>query len=193
MVNKTFFNFIVWYFKYTNDNLYKKPKSGRYITKKERLGLVISAYLLFFSSWLVLFLEIKGNYLLFCIPNIIYIVLLFLTRFSLIYYMILYLKSKKINRSLNDKVIIEECILYKCSEDFRNVINQYFKIVNVRGTIFTMKYYLFYKSKNVNSKSYKKYSILKLKSNKIYLNGEKISNKRLINISEFDDLLSNLK
>ena len=107
--------------------------------------------------------------------------------------MILYLKSKKINRSLNDKVIIEECILYKCSEDFRNVINQYFKIVNVRGTIFTMKYYLFYKSKNVNSKSYKKYSILKLKSNKIYLNGEKISNKRLINISEFDDLLSNLK
>lgn len=192
MENKTFFNFIKWYFKFISDKFYEIPSNTSlpYITKKERLGLVIAAYLIFISSWFILFLEINGKYFLFSIPIIIFIVLLCLTRFSFTYYFILYKKSKKINRSINDKVIIEECMLYKVSKKIRNVINQYYKIIDVRGTIFSLKYYLFDRTKNNNSNSRKKYIILKIKSNKIYLNGKKISNKRLINTSELNNLFS---
>lgn len=190
MENKTFFNFIKWYFKFISDKFYETPSntSLHYITKKERLGLVITAYLIFISSWFILFLEINAKYFLFSILIIIFIVLLCLTRFSFTYYFILYKKSKNINRSINDKVIIEECMLYKVSEKIRNVINQYYKIIDVRGTIFSLKYYLFDRTKKNNSNSRKKYDIIKIKSNKIYLNGKKISNKRLINTSELNNL-----
>lgn len=190
MENKTFFNFVKWYFKFTSDKFYEIPNSGRYITKKERLGLVIAAYLIFISSWFIFFLEINGKYFLISIPIIIFSILLCLTRFSFTYYFILYKKFKNINRSINDKVIIEECMLYKVSKKIRNVINQYYKIIDVRGTIFSLKYYLFDRTKKNDSNSRKKYIILKIKSNKIYLNGKKISNKRLINTSELNNLFS---
>ena len=81
-------------------------------------------------------------------------------------------------------------MLYKVSEKVRNVINHYYKIIDVRGTIFSLKYYLFDRTKKNNSNSRKKYIILKIKSNKIYLNGKKISNKRLINTSELNNVFS---
>lgn len=192
MENKTFFNFVKWYFKFIGDKFYVIPvnTSLHYITKKERLGLVVAAYLLFIASLSVLFLQMTGKVWLFLFIMIIPIVLLCLTRFSFTYYLILYKKSKKINRSINDKVIIEECMLYKVSKKIRNVINQYYKIIDVKGTIFSLKYYLFDRTKNNNSNSRKKYIILKITSNKIYLNGKKISNKRLINTSELNNLFS---
>lgn len=192
MENKTFFNFMKWYFKFISDKFYVIPvnTSLHYITKKERLGLVVAAYLIFVASWSVLLLQTTGKIWLFLSIMIIPFVLLCLTRFSFTYYFILYKKSKKINRSINDKVIIEECMLYKASKKIRNVINQYYKIIDVTGTIFSLKYYLFDRTKNNNSNSRKKYIILKIKSNKIYLNGKKISNKRLINTSELNNLLS---
>lgn len=192
MENKTFFNFMKWYFKFISDKFYVIPvnTSLHYITKKERLGLVVAAYLIFVASWSVLLLQTTGKIWLFLSIMIIPFVLLRLTRFSFTYYFILYKKSKKINRSINDKVIIEECMLYKVSKKIRNVINQYYKIIDVTGTIFSLKYYLFDRTKNNNSNSRKKYIILKIKSNKIYLNGKKISNKRLINTSELNNLFS---
>ena len=192
MENKTFFNFMKWYFKFISDKFYVIPvnTSLHYITKKERLGLVVAAYLIFVASWSVLLLQTTGKIWLFLSIMIIPFVLLRLTRFSFTYYFILYKKSKKINRSINDKVIIEECMLYKTSKKIRNVINQYYKIIDVTGTIFSLKYYLFDRTKNNNSNSRKKYIILKIKSNKIYLNGKKISNKRLINTSELNNLFS---
>ncbi len=192
MENKTFFNFMKWYFKFISDKFYVIPvnTSLHYITKKERLGLVVAAYLIFVASWSVLLLQTTGKIWLFLSIMIIPFVLLRLTRFSFTYYFILYKKSKKINRSINDKVIIEECMLYKASKKIRNVINQYYKIIDVTGTIFSLKYYLFDRTKNNNSNSRKKYIILKIKSNKIYLNGKKISNKRLINTSELNNLFS---
>ena len=192
MENKTFFNFMKWYFKFISDKFYVIPvnTSLHYITKKERLGLVVAAYLIFVASWSVLLLQTTGKIWLFLSIMIIPFVLLRLTRFSFTYYFILYKKSKKINRSINDKAIIEECMLYKASKKIRNVINQYYKIIDVTGTIFSLKYYLFDRTKNNNSNSRKKYIILKIKSNKIYLNGKKISNKRLINTSELNNLLS---
>lgn len=192
MENKNFFNFMKWYFKFISDKFYVIPvnTSLHYITKKERLGLVVAAYLIFVASWSVLLLQTTGKIWLFLSIMIIPFVLLCLTRFSFTYYFILYKKSKKINRSINDKVIIEECMLYKASKKIRNVINQYYKIIDVTGTIFSLKYYLFDRTKNNNSNSRKKYIILKIKSNKIYLNGKKISNKRLINTSELNNLLS---
>ena len=192
MENKTFFNFMKWYFKFISDKFYVIPvnTSLHYITKKERLGLVVAAYLIFVASWSVLLLQTTGKIWLFLSIMIIPFVLLRLTRFSFTYYFILYKKSKKINRSINDKAIIEECMLYKASKKIRNVINQYYKIIDVTGTIFSLKYYLFDRTKNNNSNSRKKYIILKIKSNKIYLNGKKISNKRLINTSEVNNLLS---
>lgn len=190
MENKNFFNFMKWYFKFISDKFYVIPvnTSLHYITKKERLGLVVAAYLIFVASWSVLLLQTTGKIWLFLSIMIIPFVLLCLTRFSFTYYFILYKKSKKINRSINDKVIIEECMLYTVSKKIRNVINQYYKIIDVTGTIFSLKYYLFDRTKNNNSNSRKKYIILKIKSNKIYLNGKKISNKRLINTSELNNL-----
>lgn len=192
MENKTFFNFMKWYFKFISDKFYVIPvnTSLHYITKKERLVLVVAAYLIFVASWSILLLQITGKVWLFFSIMIIPFVLLCLTRFSFTYYFILYKKSKKINRSINDKVIIEECMLYKASKKIRNVIHQYYKIIDVRGTIFSLKYYLFDRTKNNNSNSRKKYIILKIKSNKIYLNGKKISNKRLINTLELNNLFS---
>lgn len=192
MENKTFFNFMKWYFKFISDKFYVIPvnTSLHYITKKERLGLVVAAYLIFVASWSVLLLQTTGKIWIFLSIMIIPFVLLCLTRFSFTYYFILYKKSKKINRSINDKAIIEECMLYKASKKIRNVINQYYKIIDVTGTIFSLKYYLFDRTKNNNCNSRKKYIILKIKSNKIYLNGKKISNKRLINTSELNNLLS---
>lgn len=188
MNEQRFFKFVKWYFNFTSEKFYGRPSNATmfYISKKERLVAIFMAYLLFFVSWSILFLKINGIFFIFLADIIVFITLLCLTRFSISYYILLFYKIHKKNRSINDRAIVEECIFYNFSKQIRNAILKYYKIADVRGNIFYLKYFLTVKNGNRNIK---KYITLKITSNKIYLNNDKISTVRLNDICDFEELI----
>jgi len=191
MENQSFSTFIKWHFNLINDKFYSKSSNAtRFnISKNERLIAIVVAYIIFVASWSLLFVPIKGNYVFFIMANIIFVALLFMSRFSLLYYLFIFNKYSKINRSLNDRVIVDECILYKTSNRIRQAISVKYKIIEVKGNISCLKFIL----KNRSSHKHNDFIVLKITSNKIRLNGEVISKKRLSDVIELEDLLKNNK
>ncbi len=189
MKNENFACFIKWYFNFTSEKFFIKPVIGSYITKKERIFLIPTAYLLLISSGFIFFLDENYKYFLFCILIYFSFSSLHSAKFSLIFYFVLYLKSKKKYDSINDRILIEEGMIYKTYQKFRNVINQYYKIIRVKGTMFSLKYVLVLRETINYNKTNNKKTILKITSNKIFLNRKKISNKKITTLLELNNLL----
>ena len=187
MQNQNYFSFVKWYFNFTTKRDFPK-KSMRYaVSQKERLPAVIFAYLLFVASLVILFLPFKGSLLLSASIIFIALIELFLCEFGFLRYAILYKKSKNTNRSLNDKIIIQEGLLHKLLKDVRYSLMKYYKIWNTKGSIFSVKYYLISRKKEDKNKDF----ILKIKPKKITINKTVISNKSLANLDEFKELIKN--
>ena len=182
MTNYTFFKFVVWYFNYISDLHYCKPNNGRiYISKKERPVCVVFSYICF----LMVFILIPINFD-FIIPVSVCLILtgmilLLMSRFSLIYYLILYGQYKDRNKNLNSKIIFDECALFVINKDISTILSKKYKLLDVKRNILFVKYILIDK----NGKIVK----LKVKSNLIYLNKKKICNVTLKNKYELEVLI----
>ena len=190
MKDYTFFEFVKWHFKLSTDMFFVEPderKRGT-IGKNERLPLIIIAYLVFVCSCSLLFLQINGIVWLFALIMIIPVTSSFVTRFSILYYILLYAKYKTLSRSINDKAIVSEFVLYKTEKSVWSTISKYHKIAYTTGNIFCLKYVLRDRS---DKKSSKKFYILKITPRKIILNHKVISTKKILEITELDELLKN--
>ena len=185
MNNQNFFTFIKWYFNMTTKKRFPEKSMRFSVSQKERLPEVIFAYLLFIASWGLLFWSSPLNIFYLICANFIVLLCLILTRFGFIYYAILYKRSKHINRSLNDKIILEEHLLLKLSKEVRYMLTKYYKVFDSKGNIFYIKYYL------ANRKKGHKDIVLKITSNKVCLNKTVISNQRLNHIDELEELIKN--
>lgn len=190
MKDYTFFEFVKWHFKLSTDMFFVESYESTRgtISKRERLPLIIIAYLVFVSSWSLLFLQINGIVWLFALIMIIPPLFLCVTRFSILNYIILYSKYKTLSHSINDKAIVSEFVFYKTEKSVWSTISKYHKIVYTTGNIFCLKYVLLDRSDN---KSSKKFYILKITPRKIILNHNVISTKKILDIPELDELLKN--
>ena len=150
---KKFINFIKWYFKYTNDKFYydSNVSSNFHIKRKERLPVVFISYLILIISLVLLFVLIHGFHWFSIFGIIISLGFLYLSRFSIIYYFILYKKYIIKDKSLNDRIIVEEFIMNDLCKDVRRIISDYYRIIDVKGNIFSLKYKLI-KRKDKNKK-----------------------------------------
>jgi hypothetical protein len=108
-------------------------------------------------------------------------ILLLMSRFSLIYYFILYKKYIDRNKNLNSKIIFDECALFVINKDISAILSKNYKLHDVKRNILFVKYILIDK----NGKIVK----LKIKSNLIYLNKKKICNVPLKNKYELEALI----
>lgn len=182
---KKFLNFIKWYFKYTNDKFYydSNVSSNFYIKRKERLPVVFISYLILIISLVLLFVPIHGFHWFSIFGIIISLGFLYLCRFSIIYYLTIYKKYIKKDKTLNNRTIVEEFIMYDLSKDVRRLISDYYRIIDVKGNIFSLKYKLI-KRKDKN----KKIITLKITSKKICLGKIKIA-KTILNIEDLRKIL----
>lgn len=173
MCKNNFWAFLKWYFKYTTKEFFDNSNSNTpsYVGNKERLPFIIISYLIFITSFVILFIHIKGIYWFSIFGFIISIGFLFLCRFSTIYYLFIFFKIVRNNNLFNKKIIFEECILHKLNKKLRRSISNYYKIVDSKGNALVFKIYLQERNKGKNNKKEK---ILKIKSNKIIFNGKKI-------------------
>jgi len=187
MDNQSFLAFVKWYFDLVSDKFYGRASNAtRFnISKKERLIAIVVGYCIFIGSGMLLFVQIDGNYILFIMAILISVILLFMGRFSLLYYILIYNKCKKFNRSLNDRVIIEESIQYKTSNRIRQAISRHYKIIDLKGSLVSLRFIL----KNKSGNELNNIIVLKITSNKIILNNKVISEKRLNDVNEFEELI----
>jgi hypothetical protein len=182
MTNYNFFKFVRWYFKYISDLHYCKPNNGRlYISKKERPFCVAFSYICFLTIFILI--PFNFDYIVpvsFCLI-LTGMILLLMSRFSLIYYFILYKKYIDRNKNLNSKIIYDECALFVINKDISAILSKNYKLHDVKRNILFVKYILIDK----NGKIVK----LKVKSNLIYLNKKKICNVPLKNKYELEALI----
>ncbi len=195
MIKKGFCGFIKYYFDYTNNKLYDNNKSNiiyRDIKRKERLFVVIVSYVLLIISCSSLFFsEMASNgYYLFSIIGIaVSGLMLLLCRFSFTYYLLIYRRFLLSNNSINNKVIVDECIYLQPNRDVRKVILDRYKIIDVKGSVFSVKYYIIDKAKN--NKNFKnKHFVLKITPTKIFINGKIIFSEKLLDLSDLADYIS---
>lgn len=189
MTKDNFWAFLKWYFKYTTKKFFDHSNSNRpsYVGNRERLPAIIISYLVFIGSFVILFIPINGINYLSVFGIIISIGFLCLCRFSIIYYFILYKKYINKDKNLNDRIIVEEFIMYDLCKDVRRLISDYYRIVDVAGNIFCLKFKL-RERKNKSAKII----TLKILPRKIYFDKIKIA-ERISDISILAKILENLK
>lgn len=189
---KSFLRFIKWYFRFTGEKTFTdsapKIRSVSHVRKKERLYVIIFAYLLTIVS-VLLFLTIPyPRYLLAVALLLTAIGCLSLCQFSLIYYFILYTRYSCKDMSINDSIIVDECILLNPANNIRKIISNIFHVVDVRGNIFALKFDLSGKKKRTKLA---KNDIITLtfKPNAVLLNGKKAFAGKLLDLSDLEELL----
>lgn len=64
MSKNNFWAFLKWYFKYTTKEFFDNSNSNTpsYVGNKERLPFIIISYLIFITSFVILFIHINGIY-----------------------------------------------------------------------------------------------------------------------------------
>jgi hypothetical protein len=162
------------------------------VRKKERLPIVIFAYLLMSASALLFLVSPLPGYLLSIALLLTAIGFLSMCRFSLIYYCLLYSKYSARNASVNDKIIFDECVLMESNNDIRKLISKYYRVVDVRGNIYALKFDLADKTKKRSNRvklSSKDIVTLKFNPNAIFLDKKKIYAGKLINLSDLEEIL----
>ena len=188
----SFLCFVKWYFKYTRDKRFcdERPaiQNMKYIRKSERLFVVIFAYFLMVLSPCFLLIPVRANYWLLIFGEIISIILLAVCEFSFLYYFFVYVRFTKREVSINDRAIAEEIILQEVAKDVRKTISKHYRILEVRGNIFVLKYYLtkLGKRKGITRKDIR---VLKIKPQGMVLDGKKIFCGKMQEIATLDSCL----
>ena len=183
-------SFLKWFFVFVGDQCFDNIPSRFTIRKKDRLPVVIVAYFIMILSLIFLFIGKNGlNY--YCALVLIISSALFLygCRFSFLYYFIAYIRFYNKDSSINDKIIFEHCVIYSYPTDVTKTISKYFKIVEMKGSIFTLKFYLGARSKRRRKETNFKTIILKITPNKIYFDGKKIFENKLFDMSDLEKIL----
>ena len=193
---KGFLCFVKWYFDYIGqkrfDNSAPKIQTVIEAKRNERLLFVIISYFLIMAALLLMLMIPPHGYLLSFGLLIAAIGLLSLCRFGLIYYFFLYVRYHHKNTSINDDLIVYECILLDSTNEIRKLICKYFRVVEVKGNIFTLKFYLADKAKKRSDRvklSRKDIVTLKIKPNAVIFDKQKIHTGKLLNLSDFEKML----
>lgn len=187
-----YFYFAKWYFDYLGkirfDDAPAKIHTATKVRRKERLSIVIFAYLLMVAS-VLLALILPSGFLISIALLLLAIVLLAMCRFSFLYYYLAYVKYRNRNASVNDRAIVEECILLNPKNDIRNTISKYYRLIDVRGNIFALKYDLVEKTKKYKRLSNKDISVLKITPNKMVFKKKEVFSSNITDLSELDRFL----
>ena len=196
MKENDFWGFLKYYFDYTSNKLYDNNKYNiiyRDVKRNERLFAVLVSYILLILSFSSLFfskITSNGYYWFSIIGIAIAVVILLLCRFSFIYYLLIYMRFLSSNNSINNQIIVDECIYLQPNRDVRKIILNRYKIIDVKGSIFSVKYHIINKAKN--NKDFKnKYIVLKITPTKVFINGKIIFSKKMLDLSELADHISN--
>lgn len=189
-----FWSFVKWYFDYIGEKCFDDSPPVIHtvikVTKKERLSIIIIAYLLMLISLLLLLTS--PSYLLSIAMMIATISLLYSCQFSVIYYFLIYVRYKNRDISINDRIIVDECILFDPTSDIRKIISRYFRIVDVRGSIWTLTFLLARKTQKLNKRiklSPKDIVTLKFRPNAILFDNRKIYTGKLFDSSDLAHIL----
>ena len=196
-MKKDFCGFIKFYFNYTSNKLYDNDApiiNHRYIKRSERLFTVLLSYILLTLSCLSLLFNIftsNGYYWVSMMGIAISVVLLIVCRFSFIYYLLIYLRVLASNNSINSQIIADECIYLRLHKDVRKIILTRYKIIDVRGGVFSVRYYLIDRSKakkNIKTECV----VLKISPTKVFLNGRTVLSEKMQDLSGLANHISNV-
>lgn len=194
---KDFFRFVMWYFDYIGqkcfDNSAPMIQTVIKVRQNERLPFVVIAYLLMMVSLLLAILH-PARFLLSIAIMIVAIGLLSLCRFSLIYYFFLYVRYCNENTSINDRLIVYECILLDPTNEIRKMIASHFRIVDVRGNIFALKFLLSDKRKrNKRKLSKNDMFIIEFKPNAVLLDKKEVYVGKLHDLVDLEKLMCKIQ
>ena len=194
---KDYLHFVEWYFDYIGnvcfDNSSPMIQTVIKVRRNERLPVIIIAYMTIMASILLAILR-SASFLLSIAMMIVAMGVLLLCRFSFIYYFFLYVRYHNKNTSINDGIITYECILLDPTNEIRKMIARHFRIVDVRGNVFSLNFLLSDKIKRSKRKiSRKDIFVLTFKTNAILLDKKKLHTGKLHDLSDLERLLCDVQ
>lgn len=190
---KDYLFFVKWYFKLSTNKLFPRTGSRYLLGQKERLPLVVLGYVLLLINIVVALFHVDQGFWKYLFIGILELSsLLFVCRFSFIYYFFLY--SRFVHRvdSVNDRILVDEIVLLEPSEDVRRMISKNYRIIEVRGSIYAVKYYIVEKTKRYKKLSNRDLIILKITPKKILLNKKEVFSHKITDMSALEDCLQEM-
>ena len=188
-----YFYFVQWYYEYLGnavfDNALPKNSTAIKIGRKERLPVIVLAYLLLLASVVLFLLLPPPGVLLSAGLLFAAIVLLCMCRFGLFYYYLMYRRYRNRDHTVNDCAITEECILLNSKNVFRKTIEKHYRIIDIRGNIFAMKYHLVDKSKKNKRLSNQDILVLTITPTKMLFQRKEVFSSPVADLSVLDDFL----
>lgn len=188
-----YFYFVQWYYEYLGnavfDNALPKNSTAIKIGRKERLPVIVLAYLLLLASVVLFLLLPPPGVLLSAGLLFAAIVLLCMCRFGLFYYYLMYRRYRNRDHTVNDCAITEECILLNSKNVIRKTIEKHYRIIDIRGNIFAMKYHLVDKSKKNKRLSNQDILVLTITPTKMLFQRKEVFSSPVADLSVLDDFL----
>ena len=192
MFIKNFFKFAKYYYSLVGDLFYDNDPGGfRKIRRKDRLLVIIWAYLILVGSIISLFVDTSGFPILQIVAIIASVVMQYFAGFSLIYYFIAYIKFNNKDNSINDRCICDYGITYTCSIGVGEIIKKYFYLRTTDGNIFQVRFHLQAKGERSRKATNFKGKTLKITPNKIYFDGKLIFDGKLLDMADLENFLIN--
>lgn len=186
-----FLRFVSFYYsKSSRENFIEKSYDGT-PTRRERLPLIIFAYLQLIASIVLIFIPLIEKYILFFV-FIFSLYILYFTKFSIVYYIYLYIIYKRKNKSINDIIITSVFFDGNKNIGLKNIISQFYKIKMHDSKSYKLVYYLKKRDKENNILVKEKYIKLKIYRKKIKLNNQTILSRPLSCFEELKEALQNL-
>lgn len=187
---KKYMSFLKCFFVIVGDQFFDDVPRRYKIRKKERLTFVILAYLMIILSLLLLLIGRNGLHFIALVLIICSVSFLYGCQFSFLYYSFAYIRFINKDRSFNDRIIFEHEVIFNYPTDVTKALSKYFRIFEVKGSVFKLKFYLGARSKKRRKETNFKTIVLKITPNRIYFDGKVIFNKKLFDISELEKRLS---
>ena len=185
--------FVKWYYAYLGnavfDNALPKNSTAIKIGRKERLPVIVLAYLLLLASVVIFLLLPPPGVLLSAGLLFAAIVLLCMCRFGLLHYYLVYGRYRNRDHTVNDCAITEECILFNSKNVIRKTIEKHYRIIDIRGNIFAMQYHLAEKSKKNKRLSKQDILVLTITPTKILFHRKEVFSSPVADLSVLDDFL----
>ena len=183
---KKYSDFLRWYFNYIGNERFDNVSRRNTIKRKERLYVIIVAYIVMICS-LVCFLLIHSYYVLFL--TLISIMYLHACQFSFLGYLFAYMKFKNKDKSINDDVIFTYGILDGGNSKLLSMIDKYFNFYVTGGNAFAVKISLMAKGKERRKETSHIKKVLKITPNKIYLNRKIIFDNKISDMLDLEKFL----
>lgn len=213
---KEYFEFVKWYFIYTNidfdkhhdeyykyyakhppviDFSYNGTELLDHLSGTGRLVALIIVWIIIIAMTIALAfpIDMKIKYtFLGCIPLFWVTISPMACKFSFIYYAIIYPVYANRNRSLNDKVIFYEKMLGKTHEPVHKTIAKHYKVFRGKITYRYAEFHLVDKTKKNPPNNAKVYMSLRFTSKAVFFNGEKVFDGRMTDLSQLEECLENI-